>query len=450
MPAPRGHFTFQLNRKSVTVKDVAPQTTLLDFVRSQGLTGAKEGCAEGECGACAVLLVREVSGKTTLLAANSCLIPLPMVAGGEVYTVEDLADGNALSEVQQAMVEQGGSQCGYCTPGFIVSMVAEQAGQRKSAHSLGGNLCRCTGYRPIRDAMESLGVLDNGHLFDRLAKPAPAFAALSYENALGRFSKPASLAECVRLAAADPEARFVAGNTDLGVVTNIRHHRFPHLIGLEGVPELREFSDCEQYVEIGSALTLSEIEALWTGAPPVLAEWFQLFASPLIRNRATLGGNLVTASPIGDSAPLLLALGAEVRLSRAGGERVIPLEEFFLNYRQTALQPAELLRSIRIPKPLPATIQFYKVAKRRMDDISTVAACFSTGKRVKLAFGGVAAIPVRAYAAERILEETQNWEQAKQAIGRALSPLSDHRGSAAYRSAIAQSLLDKFQAEQTA
>ena len=453
MPSPRGHFTFQLNRSAVEVNNVAPQTTLLDFVRSQGLTGAKEGCAEGECGACAVLLVREVAGRTTLLAANSCLIPLPMVAGAEVYTVEGLAQADRLCEVQQAMVERGGSQCGYCTPGFIVSMFAEQArlsGEPVSASSLGGNLCRCTGYRPIRDAMESLGPMAQGPWLQRLTQPVPAVSAFHYETPQGRFSQPDSLAECMALAAQDPQARWVAGNTDLGVVTNIRQQRFPHLISLENVPELRECHNEPAHVEMGAALTLREIEVLWADAPPVLTEWLALFASPLIRNRATLGGNLVTASPIGDAAPLLLALGADVRLSRVGGERIIPLAEFFLAYRQTALQAGELLRSIRIPKPFPSRVRFYKVAKRRMDDISTVAACFSTGSQVRLAFGGVAAIPVRVPAAERILDDALDWNRAKKAIAQSLTPIGDHRGSAAYRSAVAQSLLDKFQTEWTA
>jgi xanthine dehydrogenase small subunit len=355
------------------------------------------------------------------------------------------AGDRLLNEVQQAMVDQGGSQCGYCTPGFIVSMFAEHSLLRPgriSAHSLGGNLCRCTGYRPIRDAMEGLDVMASGPLFERLARPAPEPAAFNYENQYGRFARPDSLTTCLAMAAADPEALFVAGNTDLGVVTNIRHRRFASLIGLEGVPELRQFLDSDTYVEIGAALTLSEVEAFWSEAPPVVAEWLALFASPLIRNRATLGGNLATASPVGDSAPLLLGLGAEVRLSRIGSERVVPLSEFFLDYRRTALEPGELLRSIRIPKPYPEHIRFYKVAKRRMDDISTVAACFSTGSRVRLAFGGVAAIPLGV--------ESGDWNRAKEAMGRKLSPLSDHRGSAAYRAAIAQSLLDKFQWELTA
>jgi xanthine dehydrogenase small subunit len=314
--------------------------------------------------------------------------------------------------------------------------------EKLSAHTLGGNLCRCTGYRPIRDALEGLDVLAGGHLFERLALPAPEAAAFAYENEQGRFSRPDSLASCLAIAADDPQACFVAGNTDLGVLTNIRRQRFAHLISLEGVPELRQFSESDTQVEIGAALTLSEIEAAWTGAPPVLAEWLALFASPLIRNRATLGGNLATASPIGDSAPLLLALGTEVCLSRAGSERVLPLSEFFLGYRRTALEPGELLRSIRIPKPFDENIRFYKVAKRRMDDISTVAACFSTGPRVRLAFGGVAATPIAIVA--------EDWTEAKEGIVRMLSPMSDQRGSAAYRSAVAQSLLDKFQWELTA
>ncbi len=395
-------FEFVLNGQPVSVRDLPPQTTLLDFVRSRGLTGAKEGCAEGECGACAVLL-----GSS---AVNSCLVPLPAVAGCEVNTVESLARNGELTAVQRAMIEQGGSQCGYCTPGFIVSMSAGEG--------LGGNLCRCTGYRPIRDA-------------DCQPRGVPAArderSRVFYSNAQGRFSRPCSLTECLDLAASDPEARYVAGNTDLGVYTNLRFERYTHLISLEGIPELRNFRDDATTVEIGAALTLAEIAHLWTGAPPVFEEWLELFASPLIRNRATLGGNLATASPIGDAAPLLLALDAEVRTT----SRVIPLASFFRGYRVTALAPGEILLSVIIPKPLPDRIAFYKVSKRRLDDISTVAACFAIGAHgERFAFGGVAPVPVCATSRDE--------------VHRLLQPIGDHRGSADYRRAVAFSLLDKF------
>jgi xanthine dehydrogenase small subunit len=223
------------------------------------------------------------------------------------------------------------------------------------------------------------------------------------------------------------------------VESNLRLKRFPYLIGLEALPELRVFRESESEIEIGAALTLGEIDL----PHPVWAEWQMLFASPLIRNRATLGGNLATASPIGDAAPLLLALDARVRIASPAGERVVQLDKFFLGYRKTALAHGDVLVSILLPKPLPAVARFYKAAKRRMDDISTVAACFAVhADGVRMAFGGVAPVPVRAYAAEKA-----GPEHAREVLARTLKPIGDHRGSAEYRLALTQSLLAKFRAE---
>jgi xanthine dehydrogenase small subunit len=316
----------------------------------------------------------------------------------------------------------------------------------RDVHSLGGNLCRCTGYRPIGDALHSLGPAPPGKFRDRLDHPAPTLNALDYRTAEGRFSRPASLAEALSLAVEDPGAQFVAGNTDLGVLTNLRDYRFAHLISLEGIREMREFRDTPDSVEIGAGLTLTEIGENWHDAPSIFRQWLPLFASVLIRNRATLGGNLATASPIGDAAPMLLALDAQVRIASLDGERIVPLDEFFLGYRKTVLARGEILRSVLIPKPIPAHARFYKVAKRSMDDISTVAAGIAVkGKQARLAFGGVASTPVRAIAAERAL--TTSSDHAKEELRRTLNPISDHRGSAAYRLAMAQSLLDKYLAE---
>ncbi len=439
---------FVLNGKQVHETGVAPQTTLLDYVRGSGFTGAKEGCAEGECGACAVLFVKQSActayQSSAYQAVNSCLVPLPAAAGHEIYTVESLAEADQLCDVQRAMAERGGSQCGYCTPGFVISMFAAQFQPRAEfdGEVLGGNLCRCTGYRPIRDAFQSLGPPADTPLRRRLDSPAPALSPFDYETAKGRFSRPCDLQASLELAAQNPAAQFVAGNTDLGVLTNLRYQRFPHLISLEGIQELREFCDSSEAVEIGAGLTLSEIGEHWTSAPAVFREWLRLFASPLIRNRATLGGNLATASPIGDAAPLLLSLDAELRIASLTGERTIPLHTFFRAYRETALLPGEIIRSIRIPKPLPDHARFYKVAKRRVDDISTVAAAFATrANSTRLAFGGVGPTPMRVFEAENDILH------AKEILARTLHPMSDHRGSAAYRLAMAQSLVEKFFAE---
>jgi xanthine dehydrogenase small subunit len=444
-------FEFLLNGDLVREDGLAPQVTLLDFIRNRGLTGAKEGCAEGECGACAVLFVRpgNTPSQSVYLSVNSCLIPSIAAAGCEVYTVESLAESGTLCEAQQAMVDRGGSQCGYCTPGFVVSMFAEQSSGRTGtfdAHRLGGNLCRCTGYRPIRDAMQSLGPLPDSRLRRRLDSPAPAITPIDYESPDGRFSRPCSLDECLKLGASGHT--FVAGNTDLGVLTNLRHRRFPHLVSLDGIPELREFRDTPEMVEIGAGLTLTEIGERWTDAPDFFRDWLGLFASPLIRNRATLGGNLATASPIGDSAPMLLALDAELLIASMDGERIVPLNEFFHDYRQTSLKRGEVIRSVRIPKPQPGFVRFYKVAKRRVDDISTVAAGISvrSDQSVRIAFGGVAPVPLRVPEAED-LAASGDIEGAKDILRRTLRPMTDHRGSAEYRLAMACSLLDKFFAE---
>jgi xanthine dehydrogenase small subunit len=437
--------------------------TLLDFLRARGLTGAKEGCAEGECGACAVALVRPNGAGSAYSPVNSCLMLLPMVAGHEVYTVEALASAGALAPVQQAMVEHGGSQCGYCTPGFVMSLFAEYYRPDRvgpcDPHAMAGNLCRCTGYRPIRDAALSLGLAPVDLFRERLARPASELGAVSYKSGETRFHRPAALPECLELMSAHPDAQLVAGATDLAVESNLRGRRFARLISLEALAELRNFRESEAEVEVGAALTLSEIEARWHDLPAVFREWLELFASPLIRNRATLGGNLATASPIGDAAPLLLALDAKVRIASPAGSRTVALSSFFRGYRQTVLSPGELLVSIHLPKPFPQHVRFFKVAKRRMDDISTVAAGLAvhldakgTVQRARLAYGGVAPVPMRATEAEDALYG-RPWEEpaihrAQQVLERTLKPISDHRGSAAYRLALAQSLLEKFWWEQ--
>lgn len=450
---------FLLNGRSVAIDNAGAQTTLLDVLRDRGLTGAKEGCAEGECGACMVLDVAGHNGGCAYRPINSCLMFAPMAAGREIYTVEALAENGELAEAQRAMAAAGGSQCGYCTPGFVVSLFAEQYRPGRTGpcnpHALAGNLCRCTGYRPIADAARSLGPPPVGRFRDRLSRPAPQLKSTVYEGGGARFERPNTLDDCLLIAAQDPSVRWIAGATDLGVESNLRFRRWPRLVSLDAVPELLEFSETPEVVRIGAALPLADIESQWKGAPYIFQEWLPLFASPPLRNRATLGGNLATASPIGDGAPMLLALDAGVVLASARSRRNLPLTAFFSAYRQSALEPGELILAIEIPKPLPPYARFYKVAKRRMDDISTLAAGFSIeldarGRviRARFAFGGVAATPVRVYAAEEaILGERWNKTSIKRvqaALERVLSPIGDHRGSADYRREAAKSLIEKF------
>jgi xanthine dehydrogenase small subunit len=449
---------FVLNGRSISIENYSPQSTLLDFLRDQGLTGAKEGCAEGECGACTVVFVSDSNSGSAYRPVNSCLMFLPMASGHEIYTVESLARDGKLTEVQEALAAAGGSQCGYCTPGFVMSLFAEQYRPDRTGpcdpDELGGNLCRCTGYRPIRDAALSLGPAPVDSFRNRLSRPAPDLHSLEYQWDGARFSRPCSVEEFVSQMAEDPEAQPIAGGTDLGVESNLRYRRWRHLVSLEAIGELREFSETNESVRVGAALPLTDIARIWRNAPEVLHVWMRLFASPAIRNRATLGGNLATASPIGDAAPLLAALDAVIHIAGPDGRRIVSLSSFFTGYRQTALARNELLTAIEIPKALPFS-RFYKIAKRRMDDISTIAAGMAMDwdengrvSRARFAFGGVAATPVRVTDAEDAIVG-QRWnestvERVQNILDRTLKPISDHRGSAEYRLEVAKSLVEKF------
>jgi xanthine dehydrogenase small subunit len=453
---------FILNGKRVRVEHPPVQMTLLDFVRSRGLTGAKEGCAEGECGACAVALVEPDANaqRSCYRVVNSCLLFLPMAAGREIYTVESFADDGELSEPQRAMASGGGSQCGYCTPGFVVSLFAEHYRTDRTGPcdvmALAGNLCRCTGYRPISDAASSLGSAPDDEFRRRLAEPAMPLGGFSVPG----FSRPTTVDECVAILRGDPTAKLIAGGTDVAVESNLFARRWPHLVSLDAIDELKEFSSTPERISIGAALPLSELARRWTDAPEVIREWLMLFASPLIRHRATLGGNLATASPIGDAAPLLLALDALVHLAGPSGRRSIPLESFFTGYRKTVLATGELLTAVDIPKPLPKFVRFYKIAKRKLDDISTVAAAMAIdvdgqgrAQRARFAFGGVAATPVRVASAESAVVG-HPWndnavERAQAALDRVLQPMTDHRGSQEYRLEVSKSLVEKFRWEYT-
>jgi xanthine dehydrogenase small subunit len=451
---------FLLNGRAMQVEAPATQSTLLDFVRSCGLTGAKEGCAEGECGACAVVLVApDGAERSAYRVVNSCLVMLPAAAGREIYTVEALADHGTLAEVQRVMAAEGASQCGYCTPGFVMSLFAEQYRPGRVGPcdplAMAGNLCRCTGYRPIRDAAAALGPPPSGRLLDRLQRTAPQLGTV----ALDTFVRPVSVADCLAALARHPDSVLIAGGTDLGVEANLRGRRWEHVISVEAIDELRACSETEALIRFGAALPLADLTQRWHGAPAALHEWLDLFASPPIRNRATLGGNLATASPIGDAAPLLAALDAVIQVAGPDGSRHIPLAEFFTGYRRTAMRRGELLTSIDIPKPWPALLRFYKVAKRRLDDISTVSAAMALDRdasgrisRARFAFGGVGETPLRVEEAERAVLG-QHWNEAalervQRVLERTLAPISDARGSREYRVQVAQSLVEKFWWEQ--
>ncbi len=465
-------FSFHLNGRRIEVDGPAPTTTLADFLRSEGLTGTKIGCAEGDCGACTVaLLENDAAGRPTYRAINSCIALLPMVAGREVVTVEGLADGERLHPVQAAMVEQYGSQCGYCTPGFVVSLFEAfyREGCRTSrdlSDQLCGNLCRCTGYRPIRDAaLDALAKRDepaNGEdpFRARLEAAVPVLDSLAYEAAGERFFRPTSLAELFALWSAHREARLVAGATEIGVDLNKKFQAFPLLISTEGVPELTRITSTPAAWRIGGAATLTAVEEALAGEYPSFAKMLRVFASRQIRSRATLGGNLATASPIGDTAPVLMTLDAELVLASAAGERTVPIADFFTAYRKTVLGPGELIREIVVPR-FPAVgpgatrrVDFLKVSKRRELDISIVAGAFALDLdaagvvcQARLAYGGVAATPLRARRAEAALEGrtlAAAAEEVERILAADLHPIDDVRGGAAYRRGLVVSLWRKF------
>ncbi len=473
--------TITVNGSAGTLSGVDPSTTALDWLRSRGLTGAKEGCAEGECGACSIMVARPGDdGGTRWTAINACLVPAASLDGGEVVTAEGLGSPQSLHPVQHEMAVRGGSQCGYCTPGFICSMAAEYYRPDRmpvasadehdheldhehgpngfDLHSLSGNLCRCTGYRPIRDAAYALGEPDADDPFaGRCLAAPPALTSTRQEGPTGVYVRPTSLAAALDLYAAHPQAVLVAGSTDWGVEVNIRGARAPFAIGIDRLPELRTLDVGEDVIEIGAALTLSEIERRLDGRVPLLAKLFPQFASRLIRNGATIGGNLGTGSPIGDTPPALLALEAVIVLASTDGERDVPLADYFTGYRQTVKQPGELIRAIRVPLPLSGTTAFHKIAKRRFDDISSVAVGFALDvadgivSRARIGLGGVAATPIRALATEAALEG-QPWtadvaRAAAAVLRQEGTPMDDHRASAAYRTATLGTALLKLHAE---
>ncbi|GAA4009907.1 FAD binding domain-containing protein [Deinococcus rubellus] len=467
-----------VNSKPMHAPDIRPHTTLLNWLRDQGLTGCKEGCAEGECGACAVLVARSnEDGSTRLESVNACLVLMGTLEGQEVITAEGLGAPGALHPVQHEMAVRGGSQCGYCTPGFVVSMAAEYYRPEREEgaahgvhqsrgpngfdiHALSGNLCRCTGYRPIQDAAYALGSPAEGDaLAERRRRPAPTPQAVHLSTPDGDFHRPTTLSEALDLLDAHPAAKLLAGGTDWGVEVNIRHARAPVTIALDGLAELRTLTWHDDSLEIGAGLPLTEIERRLGDRVPLLAEWFPQFASRLIRNSATLGGNIGTASPIGDSPPVLLALDAGVVLVGKSSEREVKLSEFFTGYRKTVMAAGELIKAVRIPLPLAPTIGFFKIAKRRFDDVSSVAVGIAleldgdTVKRIHIGLGGVAATPIRGTKAEQALTG-QIWnEKNVRAAARLLAaegtPLDDHRASAAYRAAMLEQTLLKFYFEKS-
>ena len=479
----------------VTLSGVETNRTLLDLLREDlHCTGTKEGCGEGDCGACTVVVGEEKQGRLELRAINSCIRLAHSIDGMALWTVEDLAAGGKPHPAQQAMVECHGSQCGFCTPGFVMSLFAlyeSKAGQAisrtQAQGALSGNLCRCTGYRPILDAAQAMQELpqvrlDETAVLNGLKQMAAAQAKASALSAVAArkaraasavpgstvtplfkagtapdapYLQPARLQELLALRAKYPEAQLVAGCTDVGLWVTKMHMNFPRILDTTRVRELRRVERYKHHLAIGAAVPLTDAFAALVADRPQLASFAHRFAGLPVRNSGTLGGNVANGSPIGDSMPLLIALGANVVLMSTRGHRELRLEDLYTGYRKNVMAKDEVLAWIKIPRPVTQELsRVYKISKRFEDDISAVCLALNLHidkgvvSHASIGVGGVAATPVRAVQTQSTLLG-QPWTmatvQAAMAVLRAeFSPISDMRASAAYRTEVLGNLLQRL------
>ncbi|GEM50083.1 FAD binding domain-containing protein [Deinococcus cellulosilyticus] len=439
-PQNRSSVTLRVNGSEHVLNPEHLTLPLLHTLRGLGFTSCKEGCGEGECGACAVVLRSASAQGSPYTPLNACLTLTGSVVDYDVLTAEGLHQ----HPVQSAMVNFNGSQCGYCTPGFVMSMFSEYYRERPfDLEAISGNLCRCTGYRAIRDAALSLPAPEQD-AFSQLAVPEVQTLAAD------RFYRPTSLRDALLWLNQNPDARVLAGGTDAIVEYNQRDVRPERYLDVNLIPELNALLRTETGHRVGAAVTLSELESI---VPEQLKkDWLDRYASRLIRNRATLGGSLVTASPIGDAAPLLLALDASVAIATLDGEKKVSLSEFFTGYRATLLKPGELLQAIEFAD-FPQTLHFFKVTKRHHDDISSVAIALDIQQNqgvissARIGLGGVAATPIRAREAEERMVGKKPLDALKDALDileATLHPISDHRASSEYRKQVTLKIIGHY------
>ncbi len=466
-----GVIRFQLDGETVELENVDPTRTVLQYLREdRRRTGSKEGCAEGDCGACTVVIVdADAKGGSRFRAINSCIQFLPTLHGKQLITVESLRAGGAnLNRVQQAMVDNHGSQCGFCTPGFVMSLFAlAQVNPRPTRvevdDALAGNLCRCTGYRPIADAAAAMGGLPDN---DAVSVDTAALRALDRGESLhilnGRrqFFSPTEPDELSELLAAHPDATVLAGGTDVGLWVTKQHRDLQTVIYIGRVTALSQITQSDTHLEIGAAVPLTDAMVEIIARYPQVSDLLRRFASPPIRNAGTLVGNVANGSPIGDSMPLLMAIGSTVTLRSSNGVRELSLEDFYIDYQVKDLAAGEWVESVRLPLPTDnVVVHSHKLSKRFDQDISAVCTAYQLtldGDRVanfRMACGGLAATIKRASHCEAALVgatwNAETIESAMAALAEDFAPISDMRASADYRLKATQNLLKRFYLETT-
>ncbi|MFG1188090.1 xanthine dehydrogenase small subunit [Xanthobacter flavus] len=453
-------IAFVLNGERIEVADAAPSMTVLDFLRTRRrLTGTKEGCAEGDCGACTIAIGRQESGAARWQVANSCILLLSQIDGTEVKTVEGLAGPSGLHPVQTVLAESDGTQCGFCTPGIVMSLYAlaqERAGETPASdadihEALAGNLCRCTGYRPIVDAARALCAAPP--VAEPESLPPVAGTRIAAQGELHLV--PQTLSELVALRSAYPDAVLIAGATDLGLIPAKKRQGFPLAISTRRVAELKWIGWEGDQLVVGAAVTYADGLETVEAAFPAFGALIRRIGSRQIRTMGTFGGNLGTASPVGDTLPVLLALDAEVELAGPAGVRRMKVAEFLTGYRQTALARDEVIAALRLPRLAEGEELFaWKLSRRFDQDISTLLGAFRVrvdgGRMTALAaaFGGMADRAKRAPALEALLTGAP-WADAQPegieaSLAADFAPLSDHRASAAYRQAAAANLVRRL------